>query len=116
VALLPFARNESTRVISPTKTPEYLAGGKPVVSTPIPDVVRPYGKMGLVRVADTVAEFVAAVETALREGSHRLGWLQQVDALLAQISWDRTWAHMAWLVEAAIGARRAPPRHMGGHG
>jgi len=41
-ALLPFARNSSTRFISPTKTPEYLAAGKPVVSTSICDVVRPY--------------------------------------------------------------------------
>ena len=49
VALMPFARNESTRFISPTKTPEYLAGGRPVVSTPIRDVVRPYGELGLVR-------------------------------------------------------------------
>ena len=46
VALLPFARNEATRFISPTKTPEYLAAGRPVVSTSIRDVVRPYGERG----------------------------------------------------------------------
>ena len=46
---MPFALNESTRFISPTKTPEYLAAGRPVVSTPIRDVVRPYGELGLVR-------------------------------------------------------------------
>ena len=44
-ALMPFAANESTRFISPTKTPEYLAGGRPVISTPIRDVVRPYGEL-----------------------------------------------------------------------
>ena len=43
VALMPFALNEATRFISPTKTPEYLAAGRPVVSTPIVDVVRQYG-------------------------------------------------------------------------
>ena len=43
VALMPFAINEATRFISPTKTPEYLAAGKPVVSTPVTDVVRHYG-------------------------------------------------------------------------
>ena len=53
VALLPFARNEATRFISPTKTPEYLAAGRPVVSTSIRDVVRPYGERGLARIADT---------------------------------------------------------------
>ncbi len=47
VALIPFALNESTRFISPTKTPEYLAGGVPVVSTAIKDVVRPYGAQGI---------------------------------------------------------------------
>ena len=67
VALLPFARNESTRFISPTKTPEYLAAGRPVVSTSIRDVVRPYGQQGMVRIADSVAEFIAAVEAALDE-------------------------------------------------
>ena len=43
---MPFARNEATRFISPTKTPEYLAAGCPVVSTSIRDVVRPYGDAG----------------------------------------------------------------------
>ena len=67
VAVLPFARNEATRFISPTKTPEYLAAGCAVVSTSIRDVIRPYGDLGLVHIADTVDEFVAAVEVALRE-------------------------------------------------
>src|SRR6266404_7449937 len=53
VALMPFAMNESTQFISPTKTPEYLAGGKPVVSTPIRDVVRHYGQLGGVKIAST---------------------------------------------------------------
>ena len=55
VAILPFAHNESTRFISPTKTPEYLAAGKPVVSTSITDVVRPYGIQKMVRIADDAA-------------------------------------------------------------
>ena len=52
VALMPFALNTSTRFISPTKTPEYLAAGCPVVSTPVRDVVRSYGSVGGVRVAE----------------------------------------------------------------
>ena len=69
VALLPFARNEATRFISPTKTPEYLAAGKPVVSTSIRDVVRPYGEQGLVRIADDVAGVRRArVRAALGRG------------------------------------------------
>ena len=45
MALLPFARNESTQFISPTKTLEYMAAEKPIVSTPITDVAEPYGDM-----------------------------------------------------------------------
>jgi UDP-galactopyranose mutase len=105
VALLPFARNESTRFISPTKTPEYLAAGKRVVSTSIRDVVRPYGQQGLVRIADTVTDFVAAVEAAMNDdiAAHQ----REVDAFLAEDSWDRTWAEMARLIAQAVEARRA---------
>ncbi len=101
VALLPFARNESTRFISPTKTPEYLAAGKPVVSTSIRDVVRPYGDLKLVQIADTVPEFVAAVEVALQIQQDS-GWLDRVNAFLAQTSWDKTWATMSHLIESAV--------------
>jgi UDP-galactopyranose mutase len=96
VALLPFARNESTRFISPTKTPEYLAGGKPVVSTSIRDVIHPYHDRGLVRIADTVEETVAAVEAALADD--REEHQDRADALLGEMSWDRTWAAMNDLI------------------
>jgi UDP-galactopyranose mutase len=110
VAMLPFARNESTRFISPTKTPEYLAAGKPVVSTSIRDVVRPYGEQGLTRIADTPAELIAAIDEALREDAGAR--LRKADAMLAQTSWDGTWARMNQLIHAAVsagGARRASP-------
>jgi UDP-galactopyranose mutase len=103
VALLPFARNESTRFISPTKTPEYLAAGKPVVSTSIRDVVRPYGEQGFVHIADTVKDFIAGCEAAMNgdAAAHQ----RRVDALLAQNSWDRTWAQMAHLIERVVSER-----------
>ena len=103
VALLPFARNDATRYISPTKTPEYLAAGKPVVSTSIRDVVRPYGVQGLARIADDVPEFVAAIEAALAEDT--IERCRQVDAFLTQTSWDGTWTRMYRLVDAAMTAR-----------
>jgi UDP-galactopyranose mutase len=107
VAALFFARNESTRFISPTKTPEYLAAGKPVVSTPIRDVVRPYGDAGFVRIADGAAEWAAAVEAALAGEDGGAAWLERVDAFLAGISWDRTWAEMDALLAAAVAASPA---------
>ncbi len=104
LAMLPFARNESTRYISPTKTPEYLAAATPVVSTSIRDVVRPYGDLKLVRIADTVPEFIAAAEKAMQEDNVASGWLSRVDAFLEKISWDRTLASMVKLIDSAIAA------------
>jgi UDP-galactopyranose mutase len=96
IALLPFARNASTRFISPTKTPEYLAAGKLVISTSIHDVVHPYGEEDVVRIADTPADMVAAVEAALAEdGTERQA---RADELLGGMSWDRTWAAMDGLL------------------
>lgn len=92
VGLMPFALNEATRFISPTKTPEYLAAGVPVVSTPIRDVIRPYGEKGLVAIADTADSMIKAAERAL--AGPEPGWLARVDAHLAAGSWDDTWAAM----------------------
>ena len=103
VAMLPFARNAATRFISPTKTPEYLAAGKPVVSTSIRDVVRPYGQQGLARIADEVDAFVAAIAAALAEDP--TGRLRAADAFLTHLSWDGTWRRMRQQVEQAIAAR-----------
>jgi UDP-galactopyranose mutase len=95
---MPFALNESTRFISPTKTPEYLAAGKPVVSTPVRDVVRSYGERGLVRIAATPEEAVAAIEETLAGRGNAAGWLAEVDRALEQMSWDQTWAQMRDLI------------------
>ena len=99
VALLLFARNEATRYISPTKTPEYLAAGKPVVSTSIRDVMRPYGVRGLVEIADTPADFVLAVSAALRPDAERQ---RRADAFLSTLSWDATFAKMKTLLDQCV--------------
>ena len=99
-AMMPFALNESTRFISPTKTPEFLAAGRAVVSTPIRDVVCPYGELGLVRIAETADGFA----NALRDGTTDRKdpeWLRKVDHFLADLSWDHTWSRMAALEFAA---------------
>ena len=106
VALMPFAMNESTQFISPTKTPEYLAGGRPVVSTPIKDVVRHYGHLEGVKIASTPEEFVAACEEALGLSRNReSGWLAEADLMLSAASWDTTQARMSGLIADVLGVR-----------
>ena len=85
-AMMPFARNAATRFISPTKTPEYLAGGKPVVSTPVVDVVRRWGHLEAVRIAETPTEFVAEASVALTLRLRCPAWLEPVDRELAEMS------------------------------
>jgi hypothetical protein len=110
VALMPFAMNESTQFISPTKTPEYLAGARPVVSTPVKDVVRHYGQLEGVKIAATPEEFVAACEEALELANHpEGGWLAQADLLLSASSWDTTQARMAGLIADLLGTRATSP-------
>jgi len=94
-----FALNEATRHISPTKTPEYLAAGVPVVSTAITDVVNPWSKVGLVEIAGTAGAAVTALEHVM--GRPRAPWLARVDAHLARISWDKTWDGMHSLLRKA---------------
>jgi glycosyltransferase involved in cell wall biosynthesis len=101
---MPFALNEATRCISPTKTPEFLAAGLPVVSTAITDVVRPYGERGLVRIAGNAEEFVQHCDALL--ASPRQEWRRHVDGFLADLSWDRTWDEMHAIMRGAIRSGR----------
>jgi UDP-galactopyranose mutase len=106
VALLPFAQNPSTRFVSPTKTPEYLAAGRPVVSTPIRDVLHPYGELGLVEIAEPGRAFVDATESILKRGMPP-GWRSQVKVFLDALSWDRTWVEMRTLMDERLATIRA---------
>ncbi|SCY67983.1 UDP-galactopyranose mutase [Paracoccus tibetensis] len=111
VALMPFAINEATRFISPTKTPEFLAAGCPVVSTPIRDVVRQYGELQAVQIAADPASFVAACEVALTQGKGATTGRAEADAIIAQQSWEQTHRRMSGLLEQAVARRagRRPP-------
>lgn len=97
VALMPFAINESTRFISPTKTPEYLAGGKVVVSTPVTDVEAGYGQCPRVCIASSAEGFIAACEMALIYEKTGEG-AKVADAMIAASSWDKTQSEMAQLI------------------
>jgi UDP-galactopyranose mutase len=102
IALLPFALNDATRFISPTKTPEYLAAGKRVVSTPITDVVQPYGNLNLVAIANGADEFVAAIEASLQKQPEDENWIERVDAFLSEMSWDLSWSRMSKLIDGVL--------------
>lgn len=97
IALVLFAINESTEFISPTKTPEYLSAGLPVISTPIKDVVKPYGEANLVYIADNAETFIAYAEDELKKTSKK-EWLEKVDEFLADESWDSTFDRMNLLI------------------
>lgn len=99
-ALMPFAMNEATRFISPTKTPEYLAAGLPVVSTPITDVVRHYGALAGVQIADTPEAFVDACDRAIALRSST-AWRDAADKQLSEGSWTATVIAMSALIAAA---------------
>ncbi|HEX8677974.1 MAG TPA: NAD(P)-binding protein, partial [Segetibacter sp.] len=104
IALIPFAINDSTKFISPTKTPEYLAAGVPVVSTPIRDVVKPYGEKGIVKIASTAEEFVASAEEYMR--MDRKKWLPEVDEFLSDKSWSATFMEMMKKVNSTLNTNK----------
>lgn len=100
VAMLPFARNEATQYISPTKTPEYLAAGLPVISTPIRDVMRTYGGWDQVMIADSVSAVKSSVHQAVQLGK-TADWVE-LDTFLRQQSWDSTWQQMQRILETQL--------------
>lgn len=107
VALMPFAVNAATRFISPTKTPEYLAGGLPVISSPIVDVIRQYGGFDAVAIAHDAPGFLAACESAL-DLPPKGAWLDEADTLLRDQSWDKTHAAMRKEIERVIHGKAGP--------
>lgn len=108
VALMPFAINDATRFISPTKTPEYLAGGRPVVSTPVRDVQRQYGDLAAVHIAERGQPFLAACDAAMAQAAKPGAWRHAADRALASHSWDTTQRRMADLVSEAVRRRVEP--------
>ncbi|WKB54248.1 FAD-dependent oxidoreductase [Eleftheria terrae] len=104
VCLLPFALNESTRFISPTKTLEYMAAEKPVVSTPIHDVVSLYGDV--VRVGADRQAFIDACVAALGETpAQRQERVVAMSAVVARLSWDSTAKSIGRLIADALQRR-----------
>jgi glycosyltransferase involved in cell wall biosynthesis len=108
VSLLPFARNDATRFISPTKTLEYMAVERPIVSTPIADVAGPY--RDIVYLGGDPAEFIAACEAAMSApDGERAARAEAMRRVLARTSWDATAGAMERLVEEAVGRKSGAP-------
>jgi glycosyltransferase involved in cell wall biosynthesis len=103
VCLMPFALNEATEYINPTKTLEYMAAGKPIVSTAVSDVVHNFTPV--VAVADSYQEFVAAVRDAIASPSAELiaRGLEQARAN----SWESIVARMERIIRDAIRTRES---------
>ncbi len=109
IATMPFALNESTLFISPTKTPEYLAAGLPVISTAIRDVVRTYGSQGLATIVSNADEFILAAEAILDKGlsgGNDLQLRQKADEYIGTLSWDKTWSAMNVLIQEVIASKK----------
>ena len=108
VCLLPFALNDATRFISPTKTLEYMAAERPSVSTRIRDVAEPYGHV--VAIADTPREFIDACAALLAESdAQKAVREQEMRQILAGTSWDTTAEAIHLLIEALPASITAPP-------
>ncbi|WP_306815308.1 UDP-galactopyranose mutase [Limnobacter parvus] len=108
VAIMPFAINDATRFISPTKTPEYLAAGRPVVSTPIVDVVNDYGRKDLVAIAADAAGFAKEINQII-DSKESNDWLSRVDSTLAKLSWDTTCERMMKCVADTLDEEATAP-------
>jgi len=76
-----------------------------VVSTPIHDVVTPYGEQGLVHIASTAEQFVRAIELAMNEDREER--MAKVKEFMRDMSWDNTQQSMSELIQDSIAAKSA---------
>jgi UDP-galactopyranose mutase len=109
IAMMPLAVDAS-----PDLAGDYLAAGLPVVASPLPDVVRPYGDLGLVRIASSADEFIAEAEHAMLFGMS-LKWRERADRFLQSLDWDQTWMAMNQVIEkqlTGLGTYPPPPEFL----
>lgn len=100
-ALILVSTDKTKQVQVPTRTPEYLAAFKPIVATPVADIISPYQEMGLVNVAENVFEFETAIEEVLSDDK-RKQWKKNIDEFLKTNSWDIMWQQMRHLIKTHI--------------
>ena len=101
---MPFALNDATRFISPTKSLEYMAAELPVVSTAVPDVVGQHADV--IAIAHSPAEFAARCRQALAmPAGERQRMIRRMRAKLATTSWDATADAMRQLLHTLVRER-----------
>jgi glycosyltransferase involved in cell wall biosynthesis len=102
VCLMPFARNEATEFINPTKALEYMATGRPIVSTAIEDVILQFSEV--VDVAHSRAEFISACERALAKPN--VGAIERGLELAGRNSWEAIVERLKGHIEDVLQTRR----------
>lgn len=98
VAMMPFAMNDATKFISPTKTLEYMAGGKSIISTPVYDVVRDYAQH--IEIVENAEQFTAAINKLIC--LHKASYYLKYQEILDRTSWDNTVSNMHNLMEQLV--------------
>jgi glycosyltransferase involved in cell wall biosynthesis len=98
IAMMPFAMNDATKFISPTKTLEYMAGGKSIISTPVYDVVRDYDKH--IEIVENAEQFTAAINKLICQ--HKVSQYLKYQEILDRTSWDNTVNEMHNLMEQLV--------------
>jgi glycosyltransferase involved in cell wall biosynthesis len=98
IAMMPFAMNDATKFISPTKTLEYMAGGKSIISTPVYDVVRDYSKQ--IEIVENAEQFTSAINRLICQ--HKASHYLKYQEILDRTSWDNTVNEMYNLMEESV--------------
>ncbi len=96
IAMMPFAMNDATRFISPTKTLEFMAAGKPIISTPVYDVVRDYSKH--IHIVNNAKEFGKAQDAISKQRDTQAYYSTKYSEILQSTSWDNTVNRMEELI------------------
>ena len=91
---MPFALNESTEFINPTKALEYMATGRPVVSTAITDVVRNFGS--IIKIANNAGDFISMCQQMVSKPDQ-----QAINAGL-QLARDNSWESIVAKLEGHV--------------
>lgn len=93
---MPYRLDDSTKLFSPAKILEFLAAGKPVVASPLPDIIYSYKGKELIHLAKSPEEFIKKINLALQENRNE-EWITKIDSFLQDQNWDDLFSKMIYL-------------------